>query len=216
MSTVLILWFFCLHENIVFDYFKSEGLFMNEWEYSIIKSAKLEYELHPQADIFDLYKFFYQGLFGPGHLITDIDSANNNLLFELENAKDFDSCLFQVAGFTNCYYRVNLSIINDGLITVDDFFRAFINSADEVVIPQRKYWKNLWIKIKNLLIKNFDLNLSIEDENKMEVIFDSNDMICHHSDLYRALYHPHYRLISRNQIQKNPQLLRKVADLNLL
>ena len=40
-------------------------------EYRIVELASHELDLHPAAQLVDLYKLFYQGTFGPKHIMED-------------------------------------------------------------------------------------------------------------------------------------------------
>ena len=60
----------------------------------LIQNAIMEeMNLHPEARLVDIYKFFFQGTFGPWHIISDNQSALNYLQNELHSTTDFDSVL---------------------------------------------------------------------------------------------------------------------------
>jgi len=47
----------------------------NSKEELIQNAIQEEMQLHPEARLIDIYKLFFQGTFGPGHLIHDKQSA---------------------------------------------------------------------------------------------------------------------------------------------
>ena len=83
---------------------------------AIINTVNEELKFHPKVTLPDLYKNFFQGKFGPGHLIDDVNSAKEYFFTELKEATEFDSVLWQAVGYENNYYRVNLSLVRNGKI----------------------------------------------------------------------------------------------------
>jgi len=59
----------------------------NEKINGLIKS---EFELHPKAQLIDYYKLFFQGTFGPGHIISNKESAIKFLKNELDESPVFE------------------------------------------------------------------------------------------------------------------------------
>ena len=98
------------------------------------KLIKEELALHPEARLLDIFKMFYQSAFGPSHIILDESSAKSYLKDESENVEKYEDFRFQNIFWNNDYYRVNLSVIAAGLVSFDDFFIAFLNSA----VPKNK------------------------------------------------------------------------------
>ena len=61
----------------------------------IRKLIKSEFELHPKAQLKDYYKLFFQGTFGPGHIISSRSSARKFLQNELEETSIFEERDYQ-------------------------------------------------------------------------------------------------------------------------
>jgi hypothetical protein len=162
-----------------------------------------EMHLHLEARLVDIYKFFFQGTFGPGHIIRDKQSALKYLQNELQNMTDFDSVLWQPVGYNKQYYRVSLSLVKEGTISEEELFDAFVESADPSSVPSIEEWIKEWdfilniIETMNLKIINYEEDKSILDE-----MLKKGNTLVRHSDFYRKLYHPHYRIVNSRQFKK--------------
>ncbi len=176
--------------------------------YSSVQNDKIkkligsEFELHPEAQLVDYYKLFFQGTFGPGHIIPNRTSAKKFLKNELDVSSIFEEQDFQDISYFNNFYRVNLNIINKGIITFDDFLNAFLKSAKiENEISYKKWlihWENIehQILVMKLPIENVDA----QSAELQKII--KNQQLVSHSDIYRTNYSPHYRLINLKQFQR--------------
>lgn len=164
----------------------------------IIRSVQQELNYHPQARLKDLYKFFFQGAFGPGHLIADADQALRYLEAELAATTEYDSLLWQPVGAQNQFYRLNLKLIKDGRIPLQAFCTAFIASGKATTGPELETWKRTWQFILQV-IQGMQLSLPDweDDRAAIDSMLASGKVIGHHSEIYRKLYHPHYRLVDR-------------------
>jgi hypothetical protein len=169
----------------------------------IQKAILEELRLHPKAQLADIYKFFFQGTFGPGHIISDQKSALTYLQNELQNSTEFDSVLWQQVGYKNQYYRINLKLVKEGNISEEKYFSAFIQSADTSQIPSTKEWWEEWnfvlsvIDEMKLIIPNYE-----EDKSGLDKMLLEGKVLVHHSDIYRKLYHPHYRIVDKENFEK--------------
>ena len=101
-----------------------------------IKKAVIEeLTIHPKATLIDIYKFFFLGAFGPGHMIKDRQSAVDYLNRELQTAAKFDTLPWQAVGYEKQYYRLNLRLVKNGLICKDSLIEAFVQSANSARPP---------------------------------------------------------------------------------
>ncbi len=177
----------------------SNSVINNDKKESIIRTIQEELTLHPKATLLDIYKNFFQGRFGPGHMISDLDAATNYLTRELQNATEFDSVLWQAVGYEERYYRVNLSLVHDGKIGVQDLITAFTKSANSLEHPSLESWKNEWnsilkiIEQMNITLPNFE-----KDKFRLSENLKSGIIVGHHSSIFQKNYHPHYRIVSRS------------------
>ncbi len=162
-----------------------------------------ELRLHPKAQLVDIYKFFFQGTFGPGHIISDQKSALAYMQNELQSSTEFDSVIWQQVGYKILYYRINLKLIKEGNIPEEKYFSAFIQSTDTSQTPSTKEWWEEWnfvlsvIDKMKLIIPNYE-----EDKSDLDKMLLEGKVLVHHSDIYRKLYHPHYRIVDKENFEK--------------
>ncbi len=161
-----------------------------------------EFNLHPKAQLQDYYKLFFQDAFGPEHIIKDKTSAEKYLRTELEGSSIFEEINYQEIGYINEFYRVNINVINKGIISFDDFLDAFIKSADMENKITDAEWLAIWEEIQKQI---FLMKIPINDHRQqidslLELI--KNKQLVSHSNVYRAAYSPHYRILNEKQFQR--------------
>ena len=177
-----------------------------------IKEAVSEQlRLYPESRAQDIYKSFCQDNLGPGHLIPNPDYAKAYLLEELQTYReDLDSMLYEKpsiryvpVGDKNNFVRVDLSVILDSLITTETLLDAFVRSANEGNMTSEDEWKAKWAAVEKVLRKDFQ---SIPDLNMDLAAIDSlvaeGRLILHHSKVFEKTYHPHYRIVAKDILEK--------------
>jgi len=193
LAIVFIFSWICINSCTVAD--NKEELIQN--------AIQEEMQLHPEARLIDIYKFFFQGAFGPGHIIRDKQSALNYLQNELQSMTDFDSVLWQPVGYNKQYYRISLGLVKEGTLSEEELFNAFVQSADSSALPSIEEWIKEWnfvlniIEAMNLKIINYE-----EDKSILDDMLEEGNILVHHSNIYRKLYHPHYRVVNNKQFEK--------------
>ncbi len=169
----------------------------------IQKAVERELRLYPNMTLIDLYKSFFQGRFGPGHLIHDRDAVMQYLNSELETAAEYDTLLWQRIGYEGKYFRLNLKLVKDGILPPEVYFNAFVESANSAEAPTLEAWKKEWNAIQDIIeniaphVANFEANKQFLTE-----MLASGKVVIHHSEQYRQLYHPHYRVVDSQQFEK--------------
>jgi len=169
----------------------------------IAEAIQNELKLYPKATLIDLYKNFFQGAFGPGHMIENSQMAVDYLDNELKNATEFDSVKWQPVGYNEKYFRVNLSLVIDSTISKNELVEAFVESANKAEIPSLESLKDEWSMILKV-IEEMNLNLENFEEDKaaLEAMLKDGKTVVHHSEAFNKFYHPHYRIISKNHFEK--------------
>lgn len=161
-----------------------------------IKNVQFEYNLHPKAEIVDIYKLIFQGHFGAGHFIIDPEKAEKMLQQELETATTFETDFSQQ--ISKNYFRVNIKVVTENIVKFDDFLKAFLQSTKTP--PQTNSWISFWKKISHEFSTAFNWEkTALQNFNKK---LSERNFIFHHSDVYRNTYQPHYRLISIHEFKK--------------
>lgn len=160
---------------------------------------------YPQSTLKDVYKNFFQDAFGPGHLMSDAEDAQermtNYLRSECESAKtDVDPSPYYVkSGWHGRFYRVNLSVINEGKVPFDVFLSAFMESARNFVLPEIEDWSKEWAVIEEVFKeRGYEVPGFSEDSTAISNLLKIGEYASHHSEQYEKAYHPHYRLIEKS------------------
>ena len=175
---------------IAFMLFSCEYQLENE----IKKSVKFQMRNYPESTLQDIYKNFFQDAFGPGHLIEDAEACLNNLQIELGQ---FESgklkTVVEPLGHENNFVRVDLSVIRDGIVSYDDYARAFIESGVYFSEPHLDDWINEWQLIVEIIeslrkrLKYIGLIMveyhSEEDRRKLDALLEDFKLIGARSDI---------------------------------
>lgn len=165
-------------------------------------------EEYPESALMDIYKNFFQGKFGPGHLLDGegaLASARTYLIKECELASGEENLCpdCESVGLEGRYLRVNLSLIGEDKIPVDAFFDAFVKSADSFAVPDVKQWRKEWKSIVSVIRK---MKLGIPDFDRdrkaIDKMLSKGEYASHHSKAFNDAYHPHYRLITKDIFEK--------------
>lgn len=123
----------------------TSSVFGQELSENRIKEAVCrQMEAYPQSSLRDLYKNFFQDRFGPGHIVSDTASAGKYLREELAARKDFRGPYYEQTGYSGDFYRVNLSLVKEGIIPYQVFFDAFIHSVKGIKPVAVKEWAEDW------------------------------------------------------------------------
>lgn len=174
----------------------------NDQTAAIRQAVQEELQRHPRATLRDLYKFFFQGAYGPGHLIPNRGAAQQYLEDELRTSTEFDTVLWQPVGHQGRYFRVNLSLVKDSALSQQALLQAFVQSANEASPPTLEDWRNDW-KIILTVIESMHLGLPDFESDKREIadMLAQGKVIGHHSETFEQLYHPHYRVIDKQRFE---------------
>lgn len=154
---------------------------------------------YPESTLQDVYKSFFQDRFGPGHLISDTTAAREYLHRELMEMCETAMPYYEPVGAGEHYYRVSLAVIKDGLVSENDFFDAFIESAGKVTFPSVKEWANEWAEI--LKAVPADIENYSADKAMIDSVLGEGKYAVHHSRRFNQAYHPHYRLIDKSTFE---------------
>ena len=158
-------------------------------------------ESFPESRLQDLYKSFFQDRFGPGHIISDRQSALDYILSEWATADTLMGPRTETCGWQGNYVRVNLSVLADSLMTAEELTDALMASAKEVKEEDIQAWKAEWAEILAIIEKEYpDIPDLQQDKVRIDELLASGQYAYHHSAAYNAAYHPHYRIIASELI----------------
>jgi hypothetical protein len=169
---------------------------------NLSKIVKQEIDRYPQQRLIDIYKTFFQGFFGPAHLISDFNDAlqyTNQEVSESNEFEDYDYCALPPDGK---FVRLNLKLVKDGKMSAEDFTKAFVASAKPVSDNDIQRWKKIWPTILAEIEKQKpDMKNFQEDKAYINSLLAKNEYVVHHSDEFVAKYHPHYRVASADMLK---------------
>ena len=163
---------------------------------------------YPKSTLQDLYKNFFQDYFGPGHIVSDTTSAGAYLDRELSSFEQDSCAYYEPTGYHGNFFRVNLSVIKEGLISRDVFFDAFVRSVSNIETISMEEWKEEWssidsvIRAMNLSLANYE-----QDRKNLFSLLEQGKYVVHHSEPFSEAYDPHYRIINRGIFLKEIQPL---------
>ena len=169
----------------------------------IIHFVEHELLLYPQSRLIDLYKNLFQDAFGPGHLINDRAKAEEYLQWELAQQDYCDTKALHVLGMENEFYRVNLLLIKQGIVSIDQMIDGMQRSALLARNPTIAQWRVEWERVAAIILQlaptlpHYEADLAF-----IQNLLDSHKVMLHHSAHYVENYHPHYRVIHKTIVEE--------------
>ena len=157
----------------------------------LLHLLQLHLETHPKADIRDAVKFLYQATFGGGHMIPDPNISYAYLCREAASlSKNRTTSEVEDLGK---YIRLDLSVLDR--ISPKTLNAMFVASAKDVPQDKAQFIECL---------KAFS-EKSFFDREKVSAYLKnyaaSGYPAVHHSDTYRDIYSPAYRIVLRPYVQ---------------
>lgn len=153
----------------------------------------------------DVYKCCFQDVFGPEHLVRDAETCKRYILEELALNDTFWTPITQ-ADYTftapdSNYVRVNLALIRNGVIPIDLFVEALVESTEVLKPVSQPEWKRIWEQRMESLRQappeirpqNF-----AQDSTRIAELLARGGYVMHHSPQFNWRTHFHYRLIRRD------------------
>ena len=170
----------------------------SSFETAVRESVKRQMKSYPETTLKDLYKSFFQDRFGPGHILNDASAAKKYLLNELDSYSMTSREMIEPTGWQHNFYRVDLSVVKNNLISQEVLLDALIRSANEVQPISIEEWRKEWnqieaiIRVMNLAFPDYE-----KDSQDISDKLQKGNYIGHHSEAYNKAYTPHYRIISK-------------------
>ena len=166
---------------------------------------------YPETRVQDIYKSFCQDCLGPGHLIPHPDVARARLLEELQTYREeLDSGRaekpserYVPVGDAGNYVRVDLSVVLDSLVEAETLLDAFVRSANEGKTLSIDEWKAKWAAVAAVIRRDFPaLPDAVSDLAVIDSLMAEGHYILHHSPIFERTYHPHYRIVARDILDR--------------
>ena len=158
----------------------------------------------PQSQLCDVYKYCFQDFFGLEHLLTDSVSAARYIEYEISHADtaDWQLSRFYYGLLLNNYVRVDIGYVREGIIPLGTLVSAMLKSTVSVDYDN-EMWRERWHQILDILqtLDSKPLNYD-EDYKLIEKTIDAGKYALHHSRLFNATYHQHYRIVRRDVFEE--------------
>jgi len=163
------------------------------WSDAMLREmADLELRLRPELRLQDWCKLFFQAMYGPGHMVSDEQTARQWLARELDSELNLTAPLWQPIG--QYYGRLHLGPWKARGLPPETLLRAFIASATVPVSAELAAWPAEWENIARRLLR--EGYAQPDDETLPTVLpLPAGVTHVHHSRHYRRLYNPHYRVL---------------------
>lgn len=153
---------------------------------------------YPDSRVTDVYKFLFQGCFGPGHAITSRAAAADYLTEELAvlGPSGVEDRLCQPLGGAPDLVRIHLRPFVGAGGDPEALVDAFVASAGQVVGDPEVMDRAL-NKAVTRLIRRSRFQLAGQLEDLASRLAAEGYPAAHHSDRYTANYRPAYRVVLR-------------------
>lgn len=162
----------------------------------------LELNQHPELKLIDIYKLVFQAYLGPAHLLADTNELAKKIMTEILLHPEPYKPLKQDIGSQNGFFRLSLDCLVPVLQlkkekAISELYRKSFLLAElmqESVLDFTynlditKLWKETIPVIKQLIV--FDIN----EWQQVNAIAESK-AIPRHSQQYKTLYNPKYRVL---------------------
>ena len=152
-----------------------------------------EYKKYPSMEITDYMKLIFQHVNGGNHLLINKEKALQYLLDEYQEVTTSkDVPLYEDIG--NNIVRINLARYKYQGLDINKLFEIFVLSASSFT-KDIKAMEEAFLELKNLA-KEKKIPLNIEELEEFLSWYRKNDYpLLSHSEIYKKLYNPHYRII---------------------
>lgn len=158
---------------------------------------------YPHATLQDIYKGEFQDQFGPAHLLTNREAVKSYILRELSLADTLGGTYCEPCGWQRRYWRVNLSVIRDSLLTADEFVDAFMASAPDTLPTLSQAWMDEWHTMQHLTKELYpQLESYATDSANIAKLHSENNYVMHHSRAFNSHHHPHYRIMRKDIVEQ--------------
>ncbi len=177
-------------------------------EKSALKKLLLDQlKTHPALELQDMIKALYQSEFGGGHFVSDQKQGMEYLLEELDGLNQPANTEELVEHIGAEYSRVNLASMKKYGLSPDTLFRLFVMSSEHSTGSKASF--ALKLKYFEKLCGMGTLPFSREEVKSLISEYGRKDFpAVHHSDIFRRLYNPAYRVIRNDFARLLPILCR--------
>lgn len=151
--------------------------------------------IHPGSCAQDIVKLCFQATFGAEHLLSDPGQAR--IYFETEYGNVFSGDETILEEISEEYCRVNFYGWKSHGLSEEKLLDLFLETGTKQRIAAISFENRMEDYQKTLLSLGEDA-LVTELSDFLKKNFPNGPQPVHHSERYRELYHPHYRIIQKD------------------
>lgn len=163
------------------------------------------YQLYPELQLRDIFKFLHQSSYGCEHLVMDLDIVTEYISREAKENQTYSGDLTEPLDGDFC--RVNLDWIKAGL-SAETLGKLFVLSAISIENAKELLEEKLSV-LREMISKGLLPFTKEEAEKGIEEWKAEGYPACRHSDTFRRNYFPAYRVIKKEYAMLLP-LLREI------
>lgn len=185
---------FLFEFTVLYSYYTDiKGLIYMDFSYYL----KQQIQLHPSMQLEDVVKMCYQAVFGPEHMLTEVEKAKQYFYQEYQDTPaSFSTPLYEPISEDFC--RINLAAWKARNLDPEELFNLFVTSTNFHIKGTRTDLNNCAKSAEKLIAKNM-FPFTLEEWKKYYVAYKNNGMLpIHHSEAYRLAEHPAYRLVRKS------------------
>lgn len=150
------------------------------------------FQLYPKGEIQDFIKLLYQATLGSAHLISNIEENYKRLEDEYNYIEHDDNHLLYEE-ISDKLLRVHLEAIRKD--ELKKYHQLFLQSID--ITSSKEEFINILNEVEIGIQEGWiPFEINKWQKEKQEYI-DKGCPVISHSEIFRELYHPHYRLMKR-------------------
>ena len=152
---------------------------------------------YPRLEIQDAFKFIFQSACGCEHMVSDRERVLGYIRYEYENMTPTEPKIDPLDGN---YARVHLSCIGEKL-TAEELTDMFLLSARKE--PDTRAGIEARLSVARELILSGELPFSLDEFDRAADEWKALGYpAIHHTDTFRAVYRPAYRVIHNDYLEK--------------
>lgn len=157
-------------------------------------------ETHPELLPQDIIKFCFQAAFGAEHLLSDKEFAGKYLHEEFSNTKAMDIPLYEL--LSDNYCRVNIAGWKYRNLSEESLLDLFFESVSNSKYSVKEDICYVFKLAADVIFDNCSKDFFKAWKDTLDEYIRSGIHAVHHSDHYREVYSPSYRVVSLSLLKE--------------
>lgn len=160
----------------------------------------------PAATLKDMYKYGFQDVFGPAHIIGDSLSCARYVESEVAYLDSIGWRYrepYEPLQLCGQYVRVNVLTVKEGRLSTQQLVGALIRSGAVPDSADLVLWQKQWPQVEKAIAPlAADLPGYAEDKAFIDSLLAAGQYVSHHSSAFNAANHYGYRLVRKDIFDK--------------